>query len=274
MRVVLLCSSSYSETSCAAAAYLAKRGFVPVGALTLPSWDRQTLVRKVGQWGLRDSLNYARLKLGKRQPRGPNQLRNPHLERFLERKGRLFRNLREISKHYDFPIAVCSNQNSDVAIRKLKEWKPDIGVFTGGNIVRQPLLDVFRIGILNAHLALLPEVRGMSGPEWSLVTGVSLGITVHLLDAGIDTGPIILRREFAKPEACDSLVDLRNRMIAQGIESIGEAIAVLQQGLVSPMPQAEREYDHQYFVMHDSLKAWAAHRLKSLSPTDSGTTHV
>jgi methionyl-tRNA formyltransferase len=274
VRVVLLCSSLYSETSYAAAAHLAQRGFVPVGALTLPSWDRQTIARKVGQWGLRESLSYARLKLAKKKPEERNQFRNPHLAQFLQQEGRVFRNLRELSKHYDFPIAVCGNQNSDVAIWKLKEWKPDIGVFTGGNIVRQPLLDVFRIGILNAHLALLPEVRGMSSPEWSLLCHVPLGVTIHLLDAGIDTGPIIFRREFTPPKECESLVDLRNRMIAHGIELIGEAIRALEQGQLSPVPQAEREYDHQYFVMHDSLKAWAAHRLKSLQSTDSGTTHV
>lgn len=272
MRVVLLCSSPYSETSCAAAAHLAQRGFVPVGALTLPSWDRQTLVRKVGQWGLRESLNYARLKLAKKTE--GNLLRNPYLAPFVEKQDRVFRNLREISRYYDFPVAVCRNQNSDPAIRKLKEWQPDIGVFTGGNIVRQPLLDVFRAGILNAHLALLPEVRGMSSPEWSLLCGVPLGITVHMLDAGIDTGHIMLRREFTPPKECDSLIDLRNRMIAQGIELIGEAINTLEQGQLSPVPQAEREYDHQYFVMHDSLKALAAHRLKSLQSTVSGSRHV
>lgn len=273
MRIVLLCSSPYSETSCAAAAHLSQRGFVPVGALTLPSWDRQTLVRKVGQWGLQDSLHYARLKLAKKKLGEQNRLRNPHLVRFLEQQGRVFRNLREISECYAFPIAVCSNQNSDAAIRRLKEWNADIGVFTGGNIVRQPLLDRFRIGILNAHLALLPELRGMSSPEWSLLCGVPLGITVHLLDAGIDTGPIIFRREFTKPNECDSLSDLRNRMIARGIEWIGEAIVALQHGLVSPMRQAEREYDHQYFVMHDSLKALAARRLKSAHAAASLTTH-
>src|SRR3981081_4327384 len=63
MRVAILCSSPYSETGCAAAARLAQLGYVPVGALSLPSWDRRTLLRKVGQWGLRDSLHYAVSKL-------------------------------------------------------------------------------------------------------------------------------------------------------------------------------------------------------------------
>ncbi len=48
-----------------------------------------------------------------------------------------------------------------------------------------------RLGILNVHLGLLPEVRGMSSPEWSLLQGVPLGITFHYMDAGIDTGPVL-----------------------------------------------------------------------------------
>src|SRR5712692_4702868 len=55
MRIAILCSSPYSETGCAVTARLAQLGYVPVGALTLPSWDRGTLSRKFGQWGLHDS---------------------------------------------------------------------------------------------------------------------------------------------------------------------------------------------------------------------------
>ena len=47
MRVAILCSSPYSETGCAVTARLAKLGYVPVGALTLPSWDRGTLSRSL-----------------------------------------------------------------------------------------------------------------------------------------------------------------------------------------------------------------------------------
>ena len=63
MRIVILCSSPYSETGCAAAARLAQLGYAPVGGLTLPSWDRSTLTRKLGQWGLRQSLQYVGAKL-------------------------------------------------------------------------------------------------------------------------------------------------------------------------------------------------------------------
>jgi len=93
------------------------------------------------------------------------------------------------------------------------------------------------------------------------------------MDCGIDTGPILLRREFTVAENCDSLADLRNRMIAVGIELIAEAVAGLDRGTVSAVPQADRETDRQFFVMHERLKAVATRRLKKdrLSPVAGGS---
>jgi len=262
MRVAILGSSPYSETGCAAAARLAQLGMVPVGALTLPSWDRRTLLRKVGQWGWRESLRYARAKLVPGAGVETSRIRNPYLEKSLRQGDSVWRNLHAVGEHYGFPVVTCSDQNSAHAISEIKRWSPDILVFTGGNILREEVLRVPRVGILNAHLALLPEFRGMSSPEWSLLCDVPLGITIHFMDSGVDTGPIVLRREFTATEGVESLTDLRNRMIAEGIELLAEAIAGLDCGTLAPMPQRDREKDSQYFVMHESLKAAATRKLK------------
>jgi folate-dependent phosphoribosylglycinamide formyltransferase PurN len=262
MRVATLCSSPYSETGCAVAARLAQLGYVPVGALTLPSWDRRTLLRKVGQWGLHDSLQYAVAKLRPSKSTIQKQIRNPYLESALQHGDGVFRSLREVARAYGFPVVACGDQNSPRAVAQLKQWSPDLAIFTGGNILRDEVLKVPRLGILNSHLALLPEIRGMSSPEWSLLCGVAIGITIHFMDSGVDTGPILLRREFAGAEGCDSLADLRNKMIAEGIELIAEAVAGLDRGMISAAPQADREKDRQFFVMHEQLRTMTARRLK------------
>jgi methionyl-tRNA formyltransferase len=167
-----------------------------------------------------------------------------------------------VARTYGFPIATCSDQNSPRAVAQLKQWSPDLAIFTGGNILRDQVLNVPRLGVLNSHLAPLPEIRGMSSPEWSLLCGVPLGITIHFMDSGVDTGPILLRREFAGAEGCDSLADLRNKMIAEGVELIAEAVAGLDRGAISAVAQPDREKDRQFFVMHEQLRAVAARRLK------------
>jgi folate-dependent phosphoribosylglycinamide formyltransferase PurN len=263
MRVVILCSSPYSETGCAVAARMAQLGYVPVGAMTLPSWDRRTLLRKVGQWGLRDSLHFAVSKLSPGGSKIRKQIRNPYLKSALRHGDGVFRSVREVARTYMFPVVTCGDQNSPRAVAQLKQWSPDLAIFTGGNILRDQVLKVPRLGILNAHLALLPEIRGMSSPEWSLLCGVPLGTTIHFMDSGVDTGPILLRREFAGADGSDSLADLRNKMIAEGIELIAEAVAGLDLGTISAVPQADREKDRQFFVMHEQLKAVATRRLKT-----------
>jgi folate-dependent phosphoribosylglycinamide formyltransferase PurN len=225
----------------------------------LPAWDRATLVRKLGQWGWRDSLRYAAAKLAPGKP-APQQVRNPYLEQALQREGGVFRNLHEVSRQYGFPIVAVRDQNSPSSIAQLQQWSPDLLIFTGGNILRDPVLKIPRLGLLNSHLALLPEIRGMSSPEWSLLCRVPLGITIHFMDSGIDTGPILMRREFEDADGCDSLTELRNRMIAEGIELLAEAVAGLDRGAIVAVPQSEREQDHQFFVMHDRLKAMAERR--------------
>ena len=261
MRVAILCSSPYSETGCAVAARMAQLGYVPVGAMTLPSWGRRTLLRKVGQWGLRDSLHYAVSKLFRGKSTVRKQIRNPYLESALRHGDGVFRSVREVGRSYGFPVVTCIDQNSPRAVAQLKRWSPDLAIFTGGNILRDEVLNVPRLGILNAHLAVLPEIRGMSSPEWSLLCGVPLGVTIHFMDSGVDTGPILLRREFAGADGCDSLADLRNKMIAEGIELIAEAVAGLDRGTISAVAQADREKDCQFFVMHEQLKAVATLRL-------------
>lgn len=262
MRVAVLCSSPYSETGCAVAASLSERGYTLVGALTLPSWDRMTLTRKLGQWGFRDSLRYAVSKLSPGQPAKKKQVRNPYLETSLRHPNGIFRSLKEVAAHYRFPVVTVADQNSPRSEAQLKRWSPDLAIFTGGNILRDRFLKIPRLGVINAHLAMLPEIRGMSSPEWSLLCAVPLGITIHFMDSGIDTGPVLLRREFAA-ENCESLTDLRNRMIAEGIDLIAEAIGGLENGSIVPVPQLDREKDTQFFVMHDRLKKLAAHSLQA-----------
>jgi methionyl-tRNA formyltransferase len=264
MRIVMLCSSVYSETSCAMAIRLAQTGFVPVGAIALPSLDHATLLRKLAQWGALGVARYAWTKSGRNAEH--LQLRNLYLQPILSRESGVFRSLREVAAFYEFPIAVFRDQNAPNSIAQVREWSPDLIVFSGGNILRPRLLEIPRLGVLNLHLGLLPETRGMSSPEWSLLTGIPIGVTIHYIDAGIDTGPILRRCEFPEAFRCESLDDLRNRMIAFGIEKIIDVVADLGRDAIKATPQSELDQDNQHFVMHEWLQAQASERLKKIHP--------
>jgi folate-dependent phosphoribosylglycinamide formyltransferase PurN len=260
VRIVVLASSGYSETACAMCVCLAQSGYAPVGALVLRSLNRKTLLRKVGQWGARGALGYAHAKLIRGERRA--HIRNPYLEPLLGNGGEVFRSLREVGVAYCFPVATCGDQNSHQSIARLKKWSPDLLIFTGGNILRRQVLDVPRLGVLNAHLGLLPEIRGMSSPEWSLLNDIPVGVAIHKIDEGIDTGPVL--QQYELPDAADakSMDDLRNRLIAFAVAKMGEVVAALNQERISARPQAEVHNDNQFFVMHERLQALAAQRLR------------
>jgi folate-dependent phosphoribosylglycinamide formyltransferase PurN len=274
MRIVVLASSLYSETACAMAVRVAESGHIPVGALALSTLNRGTVLRKLGQWGLRDLTRYARAKLIPHPGVGQPPAHNPYLQPLLQHTDGVFRSLREVAAHYDFPVAVSRDQNAPESIARLREWSPDLIIFTGGNILRQPLLEVPGLGVLNVHLGLLPEIRGMSSPEWSLLNHVPIGITIHYMDAGIDTGPILQRCEFPDAARCESLSDLRNRLIAFGVTKVGEVVAALDQGAISATAQSQVQSDNQFFVMHEWLQARAAECLtKSRLAAVAGTVN-
>ena len=75
----------------------------------------------------------------------------------------------------------------------LLENKADIALFTGGGFIKKSFLENFRIGIINLHMGILPYYKGMDVVESPLSEGRfdCLGITSHLMDTSIDTGPII-----------------------------------------------------------------------------------
>ncbi len=274
MRIVILSSSVYSETACAMAVRMSRLGHIPAGVLALRTLDRATVVRKLGQWGLRGVANYTRAKLIPRHSGNQLQIRNSYLQPFLKNESGAFRSMHQVAAFYGFPVSTCRDQNSLNSIARLKGWSPDVIIFAGGNILRRPLLDVPRLGVLNVHLGLLPKIRGMSSPEWSLLRNVPVGITIHSMDAGIDTGPILERYELPETARCESLRDLRDRLIAFGVDKIAEVITGLDQGTISAKPQSDLDRDNQFFVMHEWLQDRAAEQLaKTRAANRVGAVH-
>jgi folate-dependent phosphoribosylglycinamide formyltransferase PurN len=94
-------------------------------------------------------------------------------------------------------LAWSSRDLDHGAVRaRLQAMRPEIGLYASQRICRPPAIGCFAGGLLNLHLGLLPGSRGRHPVEWSILEGRPTGVTVFLLDAGIDTGrEIVLRRE-------------------------------------------------------------------------------
>ncbi len=82
-------------------------------------------------------------------------------------------------------------------VRDLGRLQPDILVLGASRIITQDIIDTARLGVFNAHPAVLPWVRGLASAGRSLAAGVPIGSTCHLVDGRIDTGALIERRLLA-----------------------------------------------------------------------------
>jgi methionyl-tRNA formyltransferase len=103
------------------------------------------------------------------------------------------------------------------AIRKLCDYKPDIIIVAAyGKILPESVLSLPALGCVNVHVSLLPRWRGASPIQNALVAGdTETGVTIMLMDAGMDTGPILAQESFPI-QADDTADDLFSRMATDG----------------------------------------------------------
>ena len=145
------------------------------------------------------------------------------------------------------------------ALEALRAQEPDLLVLTGADIVPRAVLEIPRVATINAHYGLLPAYRGMNVTEWSVFHGDPVGVTVHVVDPGIDTGDILLREEIAI-EPGETFETLRPKHQDLAARLLVQAAIELRDGTAERVPQAADE-GRQYYRMHPALRRVAERRL-------------
>ena len=107
-----------------------------------------------------------------------------------------------------------------------------------GEILRQPLIDLFPHGIANLHPSYLPYGRGAHPNAWALASGEPAGVTLHLIDAGIDSGPILAQQAVAVA-AADDAQSLYTRLMQAAATVLAEALPQWLAGSLIAQPQPE-----------------------------------
>jgi methionyl-tRNA formyltransferase len=123
----------------------------------------------------------------------------------------------------------------------VKEVEPEYVVSCGyRHIVPEEILDVPEEGCLNLHPAYLPYNRGANPNVWSIVEGTPAGVTLHYMDATLDTGAIVDRREVDTSFA-DTGKDLYERLEDAQVELFREVWPEIESGEASPTEQDSDE---------------------------------
>jgi len=107
-----------------------------------------------------------------------------------------------------------------------------------GRILPQDLLDLPRLGALNVHPSLLPKYRGASPIQAALANGDrETGVSIMLMDAGLDTGDVVLAERVAIGPA-ETYAELHDRLASIGAGLLGDAIDLAARGELRPTPQS------------------------------------
>ncbi len=268
MRTLVIASDRRNPCASALVAALAAEGREPVGVICAEPSAATRLAGALAAWGARETLRRlgARRNIGAASPEEPRH----HLGAWAKQRSltgwdeplpRLCRRLR-------IPFRRVPSVNHPIAAAFARGCRPDLLLNAGGEIFRHAILAVPAVGVLNAHMGRLPAFRGMNVMEWSLLRGRPIGVTVHFVEAGIDTGDILA---FSPMDVLpgDTLDILRARSFAVGLELMLRCVGELEAGTARRTPQRPEE-GRQYFVMHPRLRRIVEARVAVLGrPMDS-----
>jgi len=127
----------------------------------------------------------------------------------------------------------------------LQRVAPDaVVIIAYGQIVPARLLTIPRLGWINLHASLLPRYRGAAPIHWAIANGESVtGLTTMQIDAGMDTGPILLQHELEiGPD--ETAPELASRMGEMGAGLVVDSLWQLDRGEISPRPQDHQAVSH------------------------------
>jgi methionyl-tRNA formyltransferase len=124
------------------------------------------------------------------------------------------------------------------AVERLRGLSAEAMVVVGyGQIIPQSVIDLVPLGIVNVHGSLLPRYRGAGPIQWAIFNGETrTGVTTMRIDAGLDTGDMLLKAE-TEIGADENSIELGGRLAIMGARLLVETLAGLSAGTIVPEKQ-------------------------------------
>src|SRR5712692_2082131 len=153
--------------------------------------------------------------------------------------------VKQVAKAAHLPVHQPEKIRAPEAQGLLKELSPDcVVIIAYGQIIPAGLLSIPPYGWINLHASLLPKYRGAAPINWAIVNGETrTGVTTMRIDAGMDTGEMLLRREI-EIGAGETAPELATRMSECGGALMAQTLRGLRDGAISPKAQNHAEVSY------------------------------
>jgi folate-dependent phosphoribosylglycinamide formyltransferase PurN len=134
-----------------------------------------------------------------------------------------------------------SSVNDGECLAAIQLLKPDIIVVNGTRIISKKIIHNTDAVFVNMHVGITPYYRGSHGGYWALYNhdAANFGTTIHLIDAGVDTGAVI-KQVFVKPEKADNFVTYPVLQAAIGIPALKEVLINMAEGNCETIKNTEK----------------------------------
>ncbi len=146
--------------------------------------------------------------------------------------------VKSVALDHQIPVLQPSTLRDESVATTLRSLDADYFVVVAyGKIIPQAVLDVPRLGCVNVHPSLLPKYRGPSPMNWAIAEGdATTGVTIMLLDAGMDTGPILSQTSIGL-DSDETMETLMAKAHEQGVPLLVDALKRFAAGEIVPVAQ-------------------------------------
>jgi methionyl-tRNA formyltransferase len=146
--------------------------------------------------------------------------------------------VKEAAARMGLPVRQPERVRLPEAVEFLRALGAEAMVVVGyGQIIPQSVIDLAPLGIVNVHASLLPKYRGAGPVQWAILNGETrTGVTTMRIDAGLDTGDMLLQTE-TEIGPDENAVELGQRLAAMGADLLVETLAGLAAGSIVPQKQ-------------------------------------
>jgi methionyl-tRNA formyltransferase len=188
----------------------------------------------------------------------------------------------ETASRLGLPLAEVEGVRAGAGLRAVRSAAPDVLVVVAyGELLSREVLEIAPLGAVNVHFSLLPRWRGAAPVQRALLAGDAVtGVTVMLMDAGLDTGPLLAsEREPVRDD--DDAGSLGSRLADRGGQLLVAELRRLADGTATPRPQdpalatpAPKITPQERWISWDEPATAVVRRVRALAPDPGASTRV